>query len=450
MARTRRVHAIEAIGNGNWPFIEAEVRGDRIAILGAGTVTSGDINPHVDALLIVGSEKAACRIMKLPDASSEQTRRMVASRFETELPYPIADSLWTCERLPASDMNPAGNVLALAVPQLNGGVVGEKLRTFKHCSIFLDAAGLAQWACVTSAENVAVVSLSAEVATLVLTVNGKLRYLRNLRHGSDWESLANELDQSLHHFSLIEGRETERMLLVGELAQSPELARVFSARLGIPVEVPALPPSVEITTDSGRDALKRMPAAAGVLMSWQRRLKGQPLSAPALRRPIPTMAERLKLRWVALIALNVALAVAAIWLAFYARGKWIDSAMELTREGRPLLQDMDRISAEVNTLEFESHQPSMLEAINGLAEILPSGLKFESITIDSKGRVAITGTTESIAVASDAAIKALRGSSMFKNPVFEGATKGQNGFKFRITCERINKAGGAAIDAEKP
>ena len=67
-------------------------------------------------VLLSNSDSAVCRLMEMPQASSDQTHRMVALRLETELPYPVPESTWVCQRQAQEDAAEAGRVLVMATP----------------------------------------------------------------------------------------------------------------------------------------------------------------------------------------------------------------------------------------------------------------------------------------------------------------------------------------------
>jgi hypothetical protein len=64
------------------------------------------------------------------------------------------------------------------------------------------------------------------------------------------------------------------------------------------------------------------------------------------------------------------------------------------------------------------------------------------LKIDAKGTVTIAGKTKSVEEASDKAISAMRTSRLLANPSFLGATQGEDGFTFQITCELGGGSGG--------
>ena len=95
------IRRARVLGNSGAPLSPSD-RGPLDRAIRASEAAPADaipsLNNHGQVILLAGSDRSICRLMQLPQASEEDTRRMVALRLETELPYPVAESLWACER----------------------------------------------------------------------------------------------------------------------------------------------------------------------------------------------------------------------------------------------------------------------------------------------------------------------------------------------------------------
>lgn len=468
--KARRILVLERIGEDKWKALEAEAEGDRLTVLSAQILarqegveapTAALRLPHipnnVEIVLVSNSDKAVCRLLSLPPATAEQTRRMVARRLETELPYPVDQSTWLFERGLEEETSPDGGVLVMATPAAEIEEAEEELRLAgRRCTrVELDAAALAELAATTckSEERVALAAVDEHRTTLVITHRGKLRYARRTcagpagATGDSTEELANELDQCIHHYALrANAAEPARMILVGERARAVGLGDALAARLEMPVETATLPGNVQIADPAAvqGDLLERFAACLGALIAVYRRQRGGTTTAPALRRRKFAFYETIRSKQWVLVGANVVLFALLVASLFGVRIAQTSAATRMVRKGRPLLQDMVRLGSEAKILEYEDRlQRPTLDSLLALAEVLPKGLKVAALTIDVRGKVTISGVSSSVEDASEKAISAMKASKAFVNTRFLGATKEKSGFRFRITCDLRRIAGGA-------
>ena len=157
----------------------------------------------------------------------------------------------------------------------------------------------------------------------------------------------------------------------------------------------------------------------------------------------PPLLASVRHRRAALIGISVALMVALVAACFGVRNARITEAIRAVRKGQPFLQDMERLQNEVDVLEYEERlQRPMLDTFLALAGTLPKSLKIATLNISPSGKIAVTGTCATVEDASDKAIAALKASKTFANPKFLGASKQEQEFKFRMTCELRSTPGG--------
>jgi hypothetical protein len=470
LAKNRHVLVLERISEREWKAVDGEVGGDRIKVFGAEVLKSDSGTPDfarlansADIILVSNSARAVCRFLDLASAPSDQTERMVALRLETELPYPVAESTWVWERQGAGNVT-AGSVLVIATGTAEITQAEEELRANgKRCTgVEFDGTGLAELAvaCGPPVDTVALVSLGGLRATLAITHAGRLRYVRRISLGavtSEEEStkddavsrLANELDQSVYDYLLrTGGARPERVLVAGEGMDGQNTIEAVGARLRLPVESARLPEVVDIPEQAAArgELLARFPECVGALIAVHRRFRGEKTAAPALRRQQGWRFGQIDLRdkRVALIFANAVLFVALIAALFGVRASQLRAANRIIEESRPLLPDLERLEDEVDILEYESRrQRAILDVLVPIAEALPGQIKVETLKIDGKGKVTITGKSKSAEDVSDKAISAMQTSRMLANPKFLGATKEKDGFAFQITCELRAGSGGA-------
>jgi Tfp pilus assembly protein PilN len=390
---------------------------------------------------------------------------MVALRLETELPYPVAESTWVCERQPTEDTSTGGNVLVIAVPTAEIAEPEKELaRVGLRCgAVMLDACALAELTLSPDRpeEPCAVANIgempsvagqaAAWMTTLTITHHGKLRYARriftnSMSPNSDEVSadavlkLASELDQCIHHYALhTRAEEPRRLFLVGEGARAEGLVAILADRLGMPVEAATLPREISIASPevAEDDLLGLYAGCVGALLAVHRRLRGEETAAPALRQRKPTLVETGLFKRAILVGVNLLVVVALVAGLFGVRKAQMAAAGRIVEQGRPLLQDMDRLKSEVDILEYEQRlQQPVLDVLLSLAEVLPKGLKIATLSIDSRNRVTIAGISPSVEEVSQKAISAMNESKMFTEAKLSGPiTKGKDGWNFRITCE---------------
>ncbi len=428
--------------------------------------------------LVPDSARSVCRLLDIAAAAPEQLKHMVALRLELELPYPVADSVWVCEE-PQQWREPGTNgdgtipkVLVIAAAAEDIALAESELRNVgvrDGVAMEFAAGGLAELAADASHQlgeaslraeaspstnasgpangTAAIANLDGDEATLAIAHHAALCYSRNIRVGpvaSGGQGLAQllgqELRQSIYDYTLRTGNGAPVELLVtGELMGDEDLVGTLTEHLGIPVKPMDCPdlfdlPKPELVEG---DLLADYPVLAGVLISMRRRMLGQPAAAPPLRRRRRRFGTMdLGNRRVQLFGLNaVALLLFAASL-FGVQALRLDSADRLMRESQPLLQSLERHREEVDILQYEAgRRRPVLDTMMALSEALPKEIKVETLTIDSRGKISIGGKAKSVEMASDTAIAALRASTFFVNPQFNGATREKEEFSFQITCE---------------
>lgn len=471
--RCRTVVVLKRDSGNRLKGVVADIGGDRITIVRAGVFGQShdtsdgsgrwDLNPlprHDELSLVLVSNRAVCRLFALPTATREQTRRMASLRLETELPYPVADSAWVCERQTGGAPNVGGNVLVIAAPTGDISPAEKNLRSVGvRCnSVTLDVAALAELATSShyTEDTLAVAAVGEMTTVLAIVDRGKLRYARRIMAGSvdpnvgnaataGVRRLAEELHQSIHHYALHDGsREPLRMILVGEGAGTEQVVTALSDRVGIPVDVAPFPEnmSIEAASIAEDNLLMEFPACVGAVLAMHNTLRGNPTAAPVLRSQRAPLIKSVQINRTVLIGINLVLFAAVIATLFIVRTAHISVGRRIGRQGDPSLADMDRLKSEVGVLEYENAlQRSILDSLLALSGVMPKGVKAETLTIDHKGKIAISGIAGSVEDASEKAISAMKASKVFMNPKFLGATKVKKGFKFRITCELRKRSG---------
>ena len=102
---TKQVAVYQQEGDGAWKAVTGEVGGDRLVVSSAREVTEAQAeNGQTETALVTAADRSLCRSLEVAEAPPDQTRKMVALRLETELPYAVEDSLWACERLPGEEV----------------------------------------------------------------------------------------------------------------------------------------------------------------------------------------------------------------------------------------------------------------------------------------------------------------------------------------------------------
>ncbi len=458
---------LERVSENEWKAVKAEVGGDGITVsdaqvlqFGAGSSGGRDerawarLANGAEACLVANSPKSVCRFLEVAQATPEQTRQMLALRLETELPYPVAESTWVCERPEAAD-SAGGNVLVLATETAGVADAEDQLRErgIRCGSVELDAAGFAELALAAGPNDatLAVLSLDQTRATLAIMRDASLRYVRHIAinagaasetgAAAEWMArLANELEQSIYDYLLRTGNgRPARLFVAGERLATEGLAETLAARMGIPVDTASCPDSVRISgsAPAAYDLVERFPACMGALIAIHRRRRGEQTAAPALRRRGSTFGQ---IDWrskrLVVIGANVLLAVLLVAALFGVRTARLGAAERIIDEGQSWVEYIEPLQSEVDILKSEAgRQRSLLDVLQALAEVLPSQVKVEKLSIDKKGTVTISGKTKTVEIIDEKAFSAIIASDMLANPKLLDATKEKNEFGFRLTCE---------------
>ena len=459
--------ALEQVSEERWKCVMADIGGERLRVLRSGYFVSGSdraydatalrglqLSGAAEVTLVHASDKAVCRLYAMPLATAEQTRRMISMRLETDLPYPVPDSTWVCEREEARGTTAGESVLVIAAPtseivEAQAALIGADVRSNR---VMLDAGALAELASFgyQAEETLAIVSVGELKTTLVISNRGKLRYARYIKTRSlqtDAENdvaqgvreLADELDQSIHHYALLEGSHSpSRLLVLGEGSSSSSVVQGLGDRMGIPVEWASCPGSVEmVASDSSVDDLvATFPSCLGALIAMHRRIRGESTAAPALNEQKSSLVGNLRVKRAALVGANLLFGIVLISALFGIRKGLIASGKRIAKDGQSIVMNLDRLQSEVDVLQFErGRQQHFLDALLLLTELIPKGITIETLTIDKKGNLAISGIAPSVESASQETISAMKASTAFANPKFLGATKHDKKFKFRMSCE---------------
>ena len=457
----KRVLALKRIDENLYKAVLGEIGGDRVRITSAGTVGDGasdtlDIGAlaqNANVVLVSNSKKSVCRLLKLADASSEHLNQMVAIRLETELPYPVADSTWVCEQRENGNPSAAnGLVIATASDEIATAEAELKKKGISCAGIEFSGTGLAELAAVSSPEKegIAVVRLDENKAKLAIVQAGGLCYFRRLSIDAasfkdpdtleTWvEQAVREIDQSFYDYVLrTENTKPSEILIVGEGLYIEGLSDALGDQLGIQVRALKAAELIE-TAEASSDAelLAEFPTCIGAIMAAHRRLGGQRATAPPLRsRTVKGTGLNIRASISALVGMNAAVFLVVLAALFGVKSAQINAADRVISEGRPILQDLDRLQEEVDILRIESRkQRAVLDMLMYLAEIFPGNIKVESITMNTQGKVSISGTTKSVEAVTGEVMSAMQASPAFMNVKFLGATQEKEGFGFQITCD---------------
>ena len=476
VSERRRVLVLERATSAEWRAVLGEIGGERPTVIDARHVEigPGGVAGHSQVLhqlaagaevhLVVKSSRSVCRFIEAAEAPPDLLRRMVALRLETELPYPVSESTWVCERQESAN-NGAGQVLVIAASNADIAEAEEVLRAsgLRCHGVEHGAAGLAELAVSENdgeQEASAIVALDPGSASLAVIHGGVLCYARTLSATPPAEAaapssnggvgrIANELSQSLYDYVLRTGRpRPNRLLVAGEGIFANGLIETLSEHLGMPVELARAPVGLEVAPASlyADDVVGESPSCIGALIALHRRARGDHAAAPALRtRARGFSLSGLPGRRALLIGINVLLVITLVASLFGVRAAQIASADKVIEESQSLVNGLEAVREEVSILQRESRQQrSVLDALSALADALPSGVEVESLRLNDKGLLTISGRTKSVEAVDDKAVNALNESPMFANVKFLGATKQKNGFGFRIECELRAAGGGNA------
>lgn len=138
------------------------------------------------------------------------------------------------------------------------------------------------------------------------------------------------------------------------------------------------------------------------------------------------------------------LLVAFVALCFAVRKARLRSAAGAVKEGRALLQDIERLGEEVEILKVESvRRRRIIDLVLAIAEALPKGIVLSGLGIDAKGGVTMQGKAPSYEAVWQAK-EALGGSAEFTDVVGQ-ASKEKQGFMFRMSCKVARGAAAGAI-----
>ena len=460
---TKHVLVVEQAAGKRWKIVEANIDADGIRVTGAQSFEEGikgsasemvaDRNKST-VVLVPNSGKSVCRVIEVGDAPSGQLDHMVALRLEAELPYPVTDSVWAYKPIQngkgtiasVSVIAVASDEVASAESELaKGGIQGTAME--------FAAGGLAELANASGSPTgtTAVAKLDHGEAILAIAHDAVLCYVRHIRvhpipkegdfSTEEWATaLGQELRQSIYDYTLRNGSSAPTELMVtGERMGVEGSAEALGAHLDIPV-VPIDSPGVfELSKPESieGDFLTEYSVLAGALVAMRRRMLGQPTAAPPLRRKRRAFGsvdwDKRRFR---LFSLNAVLLLLFTASLFGVQSLRLNSADRLVRESQPLLQGLERNREEVDVLLFEDRRRrSVLDTMMALSEALPPAINIETLSIDSRGKISISGKAKTVEVASDTAIAALRDSPFFINPKFNGATREKKEFSFQITCE---------------
>ncbi|MCC6697304.1 MAG: PilN domain-containing protein [Candidatus Hydrogenedentes bacterium] len=468
--KSGRVLVVEQTHAGGWRILDAEV-GDAITILNARTI-GGENQQDAAAVLaesngaavtlIPDSRKAVCRLIEIANASPDQIEQMVALRLEVELPYPAAESVWVCE--PCLNGRNASRALLLAAPTKEIAQAERALGLPERRSVGIEfaPAGLVELALAANpAEGtVAVARIDNGEAVLSLAYGGTLAYSRHIRmetgEGEEdgardtWiRHFAREVKQSLYDYLLRTGNAApECVYLVGKPAVQAALLEALAQQLDTPVRSIAPSGLVRMAQPELTEAelIASYPVCLGTLLATRKRWRGERSVSPAFRKERRGIrVAEWRTRVGTLAVLNVLLLVALGASVFGVRAVQQHADERLMQESRPLLGGLEGLQEELQILQFEKKgNRSIVDVMAALADALPPEIQVESLSIDPKGKVTFFGKADSVDVASEKVIAALKASKAFVNPQFNGATREKEKFTFQITCELANGGRGSS------
>ncbi len=468
---TKRVLVVEQAAGKRWKMVEAKIDADGIRVTGARSFEDGiegsasemvaDKNRST-VVLVPNSGKSVCRVLEIGDAPLGQLDHMVALRLEAELPYPVTDSVWAYKPIKnGKDTIASVSVIAVASDEVASAESELAKEGIRGIAMEFAAGGLAELANASgsSTGTIAVAKLDHGEAILAIAHDAVLCYVRHIRvppipeegdsSTKEWaRALGQELRQSIYDYTLRNGSKAPSELMVtGERVGVEGSVEALGAHLDIPVVLIDNPGVFDLSKPESieGDFLADYSVSAGALVAMRRRMLGQPTAAPPLRRKRRAFesVEWDKRRF-RLFSLNAVLLLLFTASLFGVQSLRLNSADRLVRESQPLLQGLERNREEVDILLFEDRRRrSVLDTMMALSEALPPEIKIETLAIDSRGKISISGKAKTVEVASDTAIAALRDSAFFINPKFNGATREKNEFSFQMTCEL--RSGGRRI-----
>lgn len=422
---------------------------------GDGTARQTGAGSAGQVILVPDARQSVCRLLEVPDAPQDQIQRMVGLRLEVELPYPPDQSTWACRRLPgdgsSGSMEPV-LLIAQATASLESAEAQLAAKDLSGASVVFAAAALIELA--KGPEESGVIVAAAHVerdrALLAISRQGALCYTRHLRIGPEraggngaseqWlNRLIRELKQCLLDYGARTGFGAPAVLrIAGDGISHDSDYLALEAGLEMPVEPVSPPPSlaVEKLDALDGDLAADFPLATGALLGYYRARIGTPVAAPLLRPARPAAGLRLKRSVARLLAINAALVLALVLsFSLVQRGR-LAAADRFVRESKGLVHEMEVLKEEVDILRYEEGQRvSILEILMALGDVLPPELKVESLNLDPKGHVTMTGTAKSVESVSDALVQGLKQSPRFKDPQFKGASPGKDGFSFTLTFD---------------
>lgn len=463
---TFRVFAVEQTEDSRWKIVDAQIGSEHITILDAYTLDEQsfqvdeqtaysilDPENEGDIILVPDSRQSICRLLDIPDVPQAQLEQVVSLRLEVELPYPPDQSTWSFAR---QGIDAEGNapvlLLAAAKPPITLAEDYLKTKGIQCNGLEVAQGSLAELAALSESttDTVAIAKIDDQQVLLTISHKGTLSYTRHARlefapmHGNGssekwFDSLAQDLRQSMMDFSMRRGHEAPATLIVtGNALTEDSHCEALNSRLHIPVELLPYPDIVrhEKPALMGDELLQDYSIGLGVLVALYHRQKGEASIAPALRQKTTISSLNLTRITKKLLTVN-ALLLLALFISIYAVQRVrLNTTERFIDESKPLVATMDKLEEEVDILKYEEGQRRpVLDVLMALNEILPKELKVESFNIDRKGKLVITGTTKSVEAVSDNVYEAIKDSPLFKNPVFGGATSGKKGFGFTLSCE---------------
>lgn len=467
-AATTTALAVEAVGPADWKVVEARIDATGVTVLAAYAwngeaetrpAAAGQAGSAAHVLFIPDARQSVCRLLDMPDVPQAQLEQLVALRLEVELPYPPQESTWACRRLPGGDgeAKPVVLIAQASKSLLSEAPAPEAWNLARAEAVFAGAA-LVELASEPgdSEATIASVRVDRDRALVAISRNGALCYARQLRLAEEraggngaseqWlHGLTRELKQCLFDYNLRTGNPPPMALRVaGEGIQQKNDCTALEAGLELPVTLVAAPDALAVSDPDAIDGDLAADYAlgTGALLGYYRVRSGLPVAAPALRPARHGSGLRLKRSMARLLAINAALLIALGASFFLVRNARLASGDRFVRESKTLVQDMEALKEEVDILRYEEgQQVSVLEILMALSDVLPKELKVESMNLDAKGTLVITGTTQSVEAVSDGVTEALGKSHLFKNPAFKGATQGKEGYGFTLTCELASGGG---------
>ncbi|MBP7331396.1 MAG: Competence protein A [Firmicutes bacterium ADurb.Bin373] len=235
------------------------------------------LNPnHREVITCIGSEKAVCRIVQLPQMSEKDLWSAVKIEIQKYVPVPVSQLVIRYVKLGKAEEGAehkltgepktAGgqdlqDVLILAAPLT---IVYQYHGIFSRSGYTVTAVDLqafALWRVFgrNAPGGAALVDIGAKTSHFVLMQDGLIRFIRLLPAGSgDMAGISIELQRSLDYYAAHEKISVEKLLLSGQISH-PEQLNEHLRRQGLGIHTEVGRPAVDFTGDELYDPAYAIP-----------------------------------------------------------------------------------------------------------------------------------------------------------------------------------------------